>query len=110
MNTKIQPRLTGLFLVTSLAALTFFANATTARAADPVTVTVTAVAKKGTPPAIKKDDVQVFEGKERVQVADWRQGGSLYLGILIDDSIDTEAASQWNDLRAFINEQPENTL
>src|SRR6266853_5715095 len=40
-----------------------------ARAAE-VTLTVTAVAKKGTPPPIKKEDVQVFEGKERVQVAD----------------------------------------
>jgi hypothetical protein len=80
------------------------------RAADPVTLTVTAAAKKGAPPPIKKEDVQVFEGKERVQVADWRHGENLYLAILIDDSLDTEVASQWNDLRAFIGQQPENTL
>ena len=80
-----------------------------ARSAE-VTVTVTAVAKKGSPPPIKKEDVQVFEGKERVQAADWRHDGPLYLAILIDDSIDTEAASQWNDLKAFINAQPEDTL
>ena len=80
------------------------------RAADPATLTVTAVAKKGSPPPIKKEDVQVFEGKERVQVTDWRHGENLYLAILIDDSIDTEAASQWNDLRAFIAEQPQNAF
>src|SRR6266853_863821 len=74
-----------------------------ARAAE-VTLTVTAVAKKGAPPPIKKEDVQVFEGKERVQVADWRHDGPLYLAILIDDSIDTEAASQWNDLKDFTND------
>src|SRR5579859_4125045 len=80
-----------------------------ARAADTVTITVTAVGKKSTPP-IKKEDVQLFQGKERVQVADWRHGENLYLAILIDDSLDSEAASQWNDLRAFIAEQPATTL
>src|SRR6202048_4520003 len=75
------------------------------RAADAVTLTVTAVTKKGSPPPIKKEDVQVFEGKERVQVADWRHDGPLYLAILIDDSLDTEAASQWSDLKAFIHAQ-----
>ncbi len=107
MNTHVQPNALRLLIVTSLLAFTSFS--VPARAAD-VTVTVTAVAKKGTPPPIKKDDVQVFQGKERVQVADWRHDGPLYLAILIDDSIDTEAASQWNDLRAFINEQPQDTL
>ena len=110
MNTQLQPRFARLSLLASLVVFTSFATVTSSRAAEPVTVTVTAVAKKGAPPPVKKDDVQVFEGKERVQTADWRHDGPLYLAILIDDSIDTEAASQWNDLRAFINEQPENTL
>src|SRR6266436_1369890 len=105
MNVPLRPR--SLLLSVFALALASFASVP-ARAAD-VTVTVTAVAKKGTPPPIKKDDVQVFQGKERVQVADWRHDGPLYLAILIDDSIDTEAASQWNDLKAFINAQPENT-
>jgi hypothetical protein len=108
MNTRTHALALRLLVTTSF--LVFGALATLqARAAD-VTLTVTAVAKKGSPPPIKKEDVQVFEGKERVQVADWRHDGPLYLAILIDDSIDTEAASQWNDLKAFINEQPENTL
>jgi hypothetical protein len=108
MNTHLQPNALRLLIVTSLLAFNSFSTLP-ARAAE-ATVTVTAVAKKGSPPPIKKEDVQVFQGKERVQVADWRHDGPLYLAILIDDSIDTEAASQWNDLRAFINEQPENTL
>jgi hypothetical protein len=108
MNTHVQPHAVRVILFASLLAFTSFSNLP-ARAAD-VTVTVTAVAKKGSPPSIKKEDVQVFQGKERVQVADWRNDGPLYLAILIDDSLDTEAASQWNDLRAFINEQPQNTL
>jgi len=108
MNTNVRPNPVRLLFVASLLIFTSFTNLP-ARAAD-VTVTVTAVAKKGVPPPIKKEDVQVFQGKEHVQVADWRGDGPLYLAILIDDSLDTEAASQWNDLRAFINEQPPNTL
>ena len=108
MNTKLQPNVSRLLVLASLFAIVSFTGVP-ARAAD-ATVTVTAVAKKGAPPPIKKEDVQVFEGKERVQVADWRHDSPLYLAILIDDTIDTEAASQWNDLKAFIAEQPENTL
>jgi hypothetical protein len=108
MTTKIQPNVGRSIIIAFLFAFVSFATVP-ARAAD-ATVTVTAVAKKGAPPPIKKDDVQVFEGKERVQVADWRNDGPLYLAILIDDTLDTEAASQWNDLKAFIAEQPQNTL
>src|ERR1700731_2037131 len=92
-----------LFILSSL-------PATPARAAsDAVKTTVTAVGKKGTPPPIKKEDVQLFQGKERMQVADWRHGETLYLAILIDDSLDSEVASQWGDLKSFINSQPEGT-
>ncbi len=92
-------------------ALTFASLAfTPVHAADAVTLTVTAVAKKGSPPPIKKEDIQVFEGKERVQATDWRHGENLYLAILIDDSLDSEAASQWKDLKAFIAAQPQNAF
>ena len=73
------------------------------------TTTVTAVGKKQPPPPIKKDDVELFQGKERVQVADWKRGETLFLAILIDDSLDQEVASQWNDLKAFIDAQPQTT-
>jgi hypothetical protein len=71
--------------------------------------TVTAVGKKQPPPPIKKEDVELFQGKERVPVADWRRGENLFLAILIDDSLDSEVASQWNDLKAFIDAQPQTT-
>jgi hypothetical protein len=73
------------------------------------TTTVTAVGKKQSPPPIKKDDVELFKGKERVPVADWKRGETLFLAILIDDSLDSEIASQWNDLKAFIDAQPQST-
>jgi hypothetical protein len=79
-------------------------------AAEPITLTVTAVAKKKTVlPQIKKEDVAAYQGKERTQVADWKRGENLFIAILIDDSLDREAASQWSDVRAFINAQPQNT-
>src|SRR5258708_8124807 len=108
MKVNIRPRPR---LLLAAFALTFASfTSIPVRAADAVTLTVTAVAKKGSPPPVKKEDVQVFEGKERVQVADWRHDGPLYLAILIDASLDSEAASQWNDLKAFIAAQPENTF
>jgi hypothetical protein len=80
------------------------------RAAESVTTTVTAVGKKNSqPPAIKKDDVQLYQGKERLQVADWRRGETLFLAVLIDDSLDQTIASQWTDLKKFINAQPPTT-
>jgi hypothetical protein len=97
----------------SLLALTLI-FARRARAADSgmVTTTVTAVSKKeNTPtPPLTKDDVQLYQGKERVQVADWQRGGPLFLAILIDDSLDAQIASQWDDLRAFFMAQSEDTF
>lgn len=80
-------------------------------AAGTVTMTVTAVGKKDTQPAaINKDDVQLYRGKERVQVGDWRRGETLALAILIDESIDTSAGSNGEDLRSFILDQPKSTV
>lgn len=79
-------------------------------ASGSVTFTVTAVGKKDaqTPP-IALDDVQLFTGKERKQIADWRKGDKLYLAILIDDSIQNTAASQWDYLKEFIMSQAPTT-
>jgi VWFA-related protein len=75
-----------------------------------VTMTVTAVAnKQAATPAINKNDVNLFQGNERTQIADLRRGDSLYLAILIDDSLDPAVSLDWNDLRAFINSQPPST-
>jgi hypothetical protein len=85
-------------------------TATAIRAAEPVTTTVTAVGKKNMqPPPIKKEDVELYKGKERLQVVDWRRGETLFLAVLIDDSLDQNIASQWNDLKEFIMAQPPST-
>jgi len=99
-----------------LAAMVLAATATplaskaAATDAAPVTMTVTAVAKKDKqPPPLTKDDVQLYQGKERIQVADWRRGETLFLAVLIDDSLESTVASQWGDLKTFFMAQPENT-
>lgn len=79
-------------------------------APGPVTMTVTAVGrKKVPPPEIKKDDIQLYQGKEHLQVADWRRGETLELAILIDDSLDSSVAGQFSDLKAFMMAQPKTT-
>jgi hypothetical protein len=73
------------------------------------TFTVTAVGKKETAPPISKDDVQLFTGKERKQIGDWKKSDQVFLAILIDDSIETGAGGQWDYLKEFINAQPAST-
>jgi hypothetical protein len=75
-----------------------------------VVMTVTATAKRDAqPPALSKNDVELYQGKERVQVADFKRGETLYLAVLIDDSLRSNIANQWTDLRAFLMAQPETT-
>jgi hypothetical protein len=75
-----------------------------------VTITVTAVGKKDTnPPAITKDDAQLYLNKQRTQIANWKRGEKLYLAVLIDDSLDSGVASQWDDVKAFFAAQPDTT-
>jgi hypothetical protein len=83
---------------------------TNAPASGSVTFTVTAVGKKEGAPPIGKDDVQLFQGKERKQIGDWKKGDQLFLAILIDDSIDSGAGGQWDYLKEFIAAQPPTTL
>ncbi len=93
-----------------MAAAMPFAQRATAADTSAVTMTVTAVGKKDTqPPALTKDDVQLYQGKEKVQVADWKRGETLYLAVLIDDSLESSVANQWSDLKSFIMAQPEST-
>jgi VWFA-related protein len=109
MNVKSQSRRSLLYLAASVLAFGFLAATPVPAATDSVTMTVTAVGKKQSPPPIKKQDVDLFQGKERSQVADLRRGDSLFLAILIDDSLDQTVAGEWKDLKAFINAQPEST-
>jgi hypothetical protein len=100
----------GVFLGALLLVVVGISNAQTKGAASSTaTFTVTAVGKKEGPPPIGKDDVQFFTGKERRQIVDWKKDDNLFLAILIDDSIESQAASQWDDLKAFIMNQPATT-
>lgn len=111
MNRIFRSKRRMLALLAVSAALFALIVAVPVRAADSglAITTVTAVGKKQPPPPIKKEDVELFQGKERVPVADWRRGENLFLAILIDDSLDSEVASQWNYLKAFIDAQPQTT-
>jgi VWFA-related protein len=116
MNTKTYR--TGSLLLAALLAATVTPLAAKAAetgspaAADPssVVMTVTATAKNDAqPPALTKNDVALYQGKERVQVADFKRADTLYLAVLIDDSLNSTIANQWNDLRAFFAAQPPTT-
>lgn len=75
-----------------------------------VVMTVTATAKKDAqPPAVSKSDVELYQGKERVQIADFKRGETLYLAVLIDDSLRSNIASNWKDLSSFFMAQPPST-
>jgi len=106
-----QPRLTTFLGAVVTAALLFTPSAKAqSQAAGNVTFTVTAVGKKDADVSnIPKDDVQLFQGKDRKQIGDWKKGDALFLAILIDDSIETSAGGQWDYLREFIMAQPPST-
>jgi hypothetical protein len=68
---------------------------------------VTAEAKKGGEErAISANEVQVYQGRERVQATDWvpLQGehAGLQLFIVLDDASSTTLGTQFEDLRKFI--------
>jgi hypothetical protein len=81
----------------------------------PVHMVVTVEARHGTEvPEIKREDVTVRQGKERLQVTDWLplrgEHAGLELFVLLDDaSSPTSLGPQLEDLRGFINSQPETT-
>jgi hypothetical protein len=106
-----QPRLSKFLGAAVAAALLFTPSAKAqSQAAGNATFTVTAVGKKDADVSnIPKDDVQLFQGKDRKQIGDWKKGDSLFLAILIDDSIETSAGGQWDYLREFIMAQPPST-
>jgi VWFA-related protein len=109
MNKNLKWEGTLLLAAVALAA-TPLASKAAATDAPAVTMTVTAVGKKDKqPPPLTKDDVQLYQGKERIQVADWKRGDALFLAVLIDDSLESTVANQWNDLKAFFMAQSENT-
>jgi hypothetical protein len=83
-------------------------------AGTPVHMLVTVEARHGTnPPEITRDDVMVYEGRDRDRVTDWvpAQGdhSALEFFILIDDGASQYLGSLLEDIRQFINAQPATT-
>src|SRR5262249_6357559 len=106
---KIQSRLARLLLAASAIAVGLVSTIAASAATEPVTMTVTAVGKKQAPPQINKNDVDLFKNKERTQIANLRRGDALFLAILIDDTLNQTVASDFRDLRDFINAQSPDT-
>ena len=109
---RMKIKMSGVALLTAaLVAVLAFTPANVVGAAQGnVSLTVTAVGKKDmAAPAVNREDVQFFLNKERTQIANWHRGEKLFLAVLIDDSLDSTVASQWNDLKEFFNAQPPST-
>jgi hypothetical protein len=64
-------------------------------------------------PTVNREDVMVYEGKDRDTVTEWipAQGdrAALELFLLLDDGSDSSLGTQLNDLRKFIDAQPAST-
>src|SRR5208283_2348988 len=80
----------------------------------PVHMVVTVEAHHGSDmPVINRDDVMVYEGRDRDHVIDWvpAQGdhAALELFVLLDDGSNISLGSQLEDLRQFILSQPAST-
>jgi hypothetical protein len=62
---------------------------------------------------MQKEDVMVFQGRDRVKTTDWTplrgDHAGLELFILLDDASGSSLGSQLEDLRRFVNSQPATT-
>jgi hypothetical protein len=81
----------------------------------PVYIVVTVEAHKGKePPVINREDVMVHEGRDRDPVVDWvpvqGEHAAMELMILLDDGSNTTLGTQIDDLRNFVNSQPDTTI
>jgi hypothetical protein len=106
----------GVFLaVTALAVgLSSVAAQEASSTGAPVHMVVTVEPRHGSNvPVINREDVMVYQGRDRAKVTDWLalQGehAGLQLFILIDDSANTSLGSQLEDIRQFITAQPATT-
>jgi hypothetical protein len=96
----------------------FLAVAGAPQAQAPATASVTTVVtvlgpKFTAPPAISKDDISVYEGKEKREATGWTpaQGEKalLQLAIVIDEASSTDLGNQLTDIKSFIVAQPKTT-
>lgn len=101
------------FAATSMAigAALALAQNTAPASGVPVSMIVTVEGHDGKDiPALKREDVMVFEGKDRAPVTEWivPQGehASLELYVLMDDAVSSSVGLQLSDIRRFIENQP----
>jgi hypothetical protein len=113
-NRHLKP---SLFVVIALLAFSSPATSQEPSAAGmvPVHIVITAEARHGAQePDLNREDVTVYLGRTRTQVADWAplrgEHAGLELFLLLDDSSDVSLGSQLEDLRQFILLQPPTTL
>lgn len=80
----------------------------------PVSTVVSVEARHGKDvPVVNREDVRVFQGKDRDQVTNWvpLQGdqAGLELFVLIDESTGMGFTTQFDDVRRFLTSQPPTT-
>ena len=107
------------FLLSSLAGLALLSASSLAQQAPaasgvPVQMVVTAEARRGAEvPAIAKQDVMVYQGRNRDQVTGWTpaqgENAGLEFFILLDDGSSMSLGTQLEDIRKFILDQPSST-
>lgn len=88
-------------------------SSSTSTTAVQMAVTLRVQGKNKRMPEVRREDIIVRQGKERLQVTGWRAVGAdrspLDLFILIDDAARPTVGSQFGDLREFIDSLPEKT-
>ncbi|MFZ0039189.1 MAG: hypothetical protein WAK91_17320 [Candidatus Acidiferrales bacterium] len=104
-----------LVMVLMLAAsVSLYAQQENPSATVPVRAVVTVLGKNfSEPPAVTRDDIQVYEGKDKLTVNEWApaQGdrGALDFAIVVDDELNSDIGIQFNDIKDFIREMPPST-
>jgi|SRR5580692_367793 hypothetical protein len=113
---KHSPLLAMLFAIAALLANAQLAvgQESAAPAGPSVNLVTTVEARHGSNvPVLSRDDVMVYQGRDRDKVTNWLplQGdhAGLELFILLDDSSNVSLGSQLEDIRQFIIAQPEAT-
>jgi hypothetical protein len=109
---RVRLALTICFTLTALPAL--WAQESPPEKGEPVQMVVTAEPHHAAEaPAIKPADVTVYEGKVRDQVTEWMPANgdhaALELFVLIDDASSSILATQFQDIKKFIADQPPTT-
>jgi hypothetical protein len=107
------------FFASCLGVVTFVSRPASAQQAPtpsgvPAHLVVTVEPRHGaTAPVMNREDVMVYEGHDRDTVTEWTPAtgdhAALELFILLDDGSSASLGSQLEDIRQFINGQPETT-